>query len=83
MKVKKKLNVSFHLFALRCWAFLALLILFLLLLSDETQRQTERFWKDVWLPGVLREKREVDKLLLVNAEDKNSKIKMVGWQFGV
>ena len=46
--------------------------MFLLLLSDQTQRQTQRLWEDVWLPGVRGEKGEVDELLLfVNTEDKN------------
>ncbi len=48
--------------------------MFLLLLSDQAQRQAERLWKDVWLPGVHWEQREVDQpLLFVNTEDKNRK----------
>lgn len=48
--------------------------MFLLLLANQTQRQTKRLWKDIWLPGVRWEQREVDKLLLfVNTEDENRK----------
>ena len=65
-----------YLFALGQCAFLHLLliIVFLLLLSGQAQWQSQRFWKDVRLPGVHREQREVDQLLLfVNSEDKNRK----------
>lgn len=50
----------------------SLSIMFLLLLSDETQRQAERLGKDVRLPSVHWEQGEVDQLLpLVNTEDRN------------
>lgn len=65
-----------YLFALRQGAFLHLLliIVFLLLLSGQAQRQSEGFWKDVRLPGVHWEQGEVDQLLLfVNSEEKNRK----------
>lgn len=82
---ERKLRPAGYLFALRQRAFLLLLsIMFLLLLSDQAQRQTERLWKDVRLPGVHWEQREVDQpLLFVNTEDKNRKscrLKVAWWQ---
>ena len=76
MREQKESEMVCYLFTLRQCAFLLLfiIIMFPLLLSDQTQRKAERFWKDIWLPGVHGEQREVDQLRLsVNTEDENRK----------
>lgn len=73
-KRTKQSEAISDLFTLRKFALLLhpLSIMFLLLLSDETQRQAERLGKDIRLPSVRWEQGEVNQLLpLVNTEDRN------------